>query len=113
VGKCPKQIKGKLYGGVVNLRNFHRPGVQSAADFLRERLKHLRNAAGLTQEQYAEIAGIPYKVYQHIEAGRRDNPRLSTIEKLAAGFGLTVTELFAKESPKPSVRKRKPGSGRK
>jgi len=64
-------------------------------------LKELRHAAGLTQEQYAELAGIQYKVYQHIEAGRRPNPRLSTVERLAQGFGLSVSEFFAVRLPNP------------
>lgn len=62
---------------------------------------------GLTQEQFAELAGIPYKVYQHIEAGRRSNPRLSTLEKLAHGFGLTVGDLFSRDCPSPKVRQPK------
>jgi transcriptional regulator with XRE-family HTH domain len=80
--------------------------VQSASEFLTRRLWELREAARLTQEEYAELAGIPYKVYQHIEAGRRRNPRLSTVEKLARGFGLTVNEFFAERLPKPKLRKR-------
>lgn len=62
---------------------------------------------GLTQEQFAELAGIPYKVYQHIEAGRRSNPRLSTLEKLAHGFGLTVGDLFSQDCPFPKIRQSK------
>jgi transcriptional regulator with XRE-family HTH domain len=81
--------------------------VLSAPEFLTKRLRELRGVAGLTQEEYAELAGIPYKVYQHIEAGRRSNPRLSTLEKLAQGFGLTVNELFAVRRPKPRGKKRR------
>lgn len=79
----------------------------AASQFLRKRLRQLREAAELTQEEYAELAGIPYKVYQHIEAGRRPNPRLSTLEKLAQGFGLTVNDLFAFRIPKPRPSKRR------
>lgn len=67
--------------------------------FIQKRLRDLRNASGLTQEAYAELCGIPYKVYQHIERGRRNNPRLTTLEKLAKGYGLTVHDLFALETP--------------
>lgn len=87
----------------------HLRWVLSATEFLRKRLKDLREMAGLTQEEYAELAGIPYKVYQHIEAGRRPNPRLSTLERLAQGFGLTVNELFSVGLPEPRL----PGKRRK
>ncbi len=50
----------------------------------------------MTQEEFAEKIGMPYKVYQHIESGRRSNPRLSTLEKLADGLGIGVGDLFPK-----------------
>ena len=99
--------KHKLCGGVCNFQNPHLWRVLSASQFLRKRLKELRKAAGLTQEEYAELAGIPYKVYQHIEAGRRSNPRLSTLEKLAQGFGLTVNALFAVQAPELRLTKQR------
>jgi hypothetical protein len=34
-------------------------------------LKELRQRHGLTQEEFAEYAGISYKYYQQIEAGRK------------------------------------------
>jgi transcriptional regulator with XRE-family HTH domain len=74
------------------------------------RLKQLRLASGLTQEEYAELCGIPYKVYQHIERGRRANPRLSTLEKLAKGVGLSVFDLFSQNVPKVAKISRKPSS---
>jgi DNA-binding XRE family transcriptional regulator len=85
--------------------------VSEAAQFLRTRLKELRAASALTQEEFAELARIPYKVYQHIEAGRRVNPQLETLEKMAKAFGLTVNDLFAYDMPKPRL-KRKTRAGR-
>jgi transcriptional regulator with XRE-family HTH domain len=73
--------------------------VPTVANLLRARIKELRLARGLTQEQYAESCGIPYKVLQHLERGRRANPRLSTLEKLAKGAGVSVFDLFAPEMP--------------
>ena len=51
-----------------------------------ERLKALLPASGLTQEAFAELAGMDYKTYQHIEAGRRPSVRLCTIEKICAAY---------------------------
>jgi transcriptional regulator with XRE-family HTH domain len=58
------------------------------------RVKELREARGLSQEAFAEKAGLGYKYYQHVEAGRRRDIRLSTIEKLAKACGLKPCELI-------------------
>jgi len=62
------------------------------------RLKQLRKRAGLTQEQFAEKIGMSYKYYQHLEAGRKPDLRLSTIERLARAHRIEVSELLAKDS---------------
>ena len=56
-------------------------------------MKELREARGLSQEAFAEKAGLGYKYYQHVEAGRRRDIRLSTLEKLAKACGLELREL--------------------
>jgi transcriptional regulator with XRE-family HTH domain len=58
------------------------------------RVKALREALGLSQEAFAERAGLTYKYYQHVEAGRRRDIRLSTLEKLAKACGLELQELL-------------------
>lgn len=58
------------------------------------RVKALREARGLSQEAFSEKAGLGYKYYQHVEAGRRRDLRLSTLEKLAAACGLEIWELL-------------------
>ena len=58
------------------------------------RVKELREARGLSQEAFAEKAGLGYKYYQHVESGRRRDIRLSTIEKLAKACGLELWELL-------------------
>jgi len=51
------------------------------------RVKQIRLARGLTQEQFAECADLDPKYYQHAEAGRKPNPGLETLLKLAKGSG--------------------------
>lgn len=63
------------------------------------RVKHLRLALGLTQEQFAERAGLDYKTYQHVEAGRRPNPEMDTLIKLAKGCGVELRQLFDFDAP--------------
>jgi len=89
------------------------------------RLRALREARGLTQEQFAEQSGISYKYYQAVEAGRKKDLRLSTLDRLAKAHGLETWQLLlpgagaepvAAGKPKvPSSRavstKRKRGAG--
>ena len=70
---------------------------------LLRRLKMLRKERALTQEQFAEASGISYKYYQAVEAGRKPDLRLSTLERLAKAHGLEVWELLAPE-PRPRPR---------
>ncbi len=61
---------------------------------LLKRLKALRVERGLTQEQFAEASGISYKYYQAVEAGRKQDLRLSTLVRLASAHGMEAWELL-------------------
>lgn len=67
---------------------------RAAIKYLLERLKELRLHRGLTQEAFAEEAQISYKYYQAVEAGRKIDLRLSTLERLARAHGKEVWELL-------------------
>jgi len=58
------------------------------------RVRELRETIGLSQEAFAERAGLKYKHYQSMEAGRKIDIRLSTIVKLAKACGLELWELM-------------------
>ncbi len=58
------------------------------------RVKQNRLARGLTQEQFAERADLDPKYYQHAEAGRKPNPGLETLLKLAKGCDLKLWQLL-------------------
>ena len=75
-----------------------------AERFLRTRLRELRKKAGITQEAYAEQAKFSYKYYQGIERGQWTNLRLRTLEKLAAGYGVDLHDLFSPMLPAPRVK---------
>lgn len=53
-----------------------------------------RTAAGITQEDLADRAGLDRSYIGGIERGER-NPTISVIEKIAAGLGLSLAELFS------------------
>ena len=62
----------------------------------------------MTQEQFAEVSGIGYKYYQAVEAGRKPDLRLSTLERLAKAHRLEVWELLAPEPARPRPRRNGP-----
>lgn len=75
-------------------QNLWVPKTKSAPAFFKQRLRELRKERNLTQERAAELCGIPYKLFQHYELGVKNNPGLLTLEKIAAGFELTLAEFF-------------------
>ena len=58
------------------------------------RVKTLRETLELSQEAFAEKAGLGYKYYQSVEAGRKRDIRISTLGKLAKACGLEPWELL-------------------
>ena len=92
---------------------------ESAATRFKNRLRELRERRGWTQEKAAEICGVGYKLYQLYELGIKKNPGLLTLEKIAAGYGLDISELLGqvfpkKKRPAKSVdrRTKRPGSAK-
>jgi transcriptional regulator with XRE-family HTH domain len=79
----------------------HEPDLErTRALALAGRLRELRSAKGMTQEQAAQAAGMDRNHYQLLESGLSDrkkktpaNPRLSTLAALCAVFDTTVPEL--------------------
>ena len=57
-----------------------------------KRVRELRIARGLKQEDMCQF-GFDYKYYQRIEYGEK-NLTLKTLNKLAKGLGVPVSELF-------------------
>jgi transcriptional regulator with XRE-family HTH domain len=55
-------------------------------------LRRLRTAAGLTQMELADRAGINFTAVSRLERGDRD-PRLSTVARVARALGVSVAAL--------------------
>jgi len=80
------------YGSMVNNnRNSSRFG---------DAVRRARAAAGLTQEELAERAGLDRSYIGGVERGDR-NPTLIVIEKIAEGLGIDLAELFSYSARKP------------
>lgn len=56
--------------------------------------KELRNQIDMSQEKFALKIGMDRTYYASVESGKR-NISLANIEKIAAGLGVTLTELFS------------------
>jgi transcriptional regulator with XRE-family HTH domain len=57
------------------------------------RLRQLRRAKKITQEELAQKAKVSVSYIAHLETGRHD-PRVSTVQKLAKALGVSVMELL-------------------
>lgn len=84
---------------------------------LARRLKELRDARGLTQQQMAGQAGLSMSLVTQMEQGTKADPRLSTLLALARALGVAVADLIRGveeappvEEPRPKGRPRKPPS---
>ena len=65
---------------------------------MKNRLKELRQAAGLTQQQLAEALGVSRQTVISIENGKYD-PSLPLAFKLSRRLGVTIEALFDPDGP--------------
>ena len=64
---------------------------------LSKNLKKLREAAGLSQDQMARKAGIPYSTYLKIENGVTPNPSIQTVLNIAEALEISLDELVGRK----------------
>lgn len=69
------------------------------------RLKQLRKARRLTQEQLAERAGLSYKFIGEVERGRA-NPSLTTLGRLSEALGVGLVDLLGIDVQQPLLSPR-------
>ena len=69
------------------------------------RLKQLRRARRMTQEQLAERAGLSYKFVGEVERGQ-GNPTLTTMAALAEALGVGLIDLLGFELERPKLSPR-------
>ena len=61
---------------------------------LAKNIKQLRKERGFSQEDLAREAGITYSALSKIEAGYSQDPRMKTVQKIAAALGVTIDDLM-------------------
>ncbi|MCB1337712.1 MAG: cupin domain-containing protein [Maritimibacter sp.] len=64
------------------------------------RLKTLRQAAGLSQRQLAERAGVPHGQISMIETGR-SSPSVASLRRILGGLGITMSAFFEPDATPP------------
>ena len=63
-------------------------------------LQKARQAAGLTQQQLCQKAGLSYSTLAKIERGAIKSPSIFTIQSIAASLGVSLTELMGEIAPR-------------
>ena len=67
-----------------------------------ERLKHLREARGWTQQELAERSQVPYITIYRCERGQHQEPRVGVAAKLARALGVSkISSGTAGSGPAP------------
>ncbi|HWG99078.1 MAG TPA: helix-turn-helix domain-containing protein [Pilimelia sp.] len=77
-------------------------------------LRDLRRAAGLTQADLADLAGIGVRTVRDLERGRASRPQRATVELLAGALGLVGAEradFHAVARGQPGPRAERPAAG--
>jgi transcriptional regulator with XRE-family HTH domain len=70
-------------------------------DLFGERLRALREAAGLTQTELGKKAGVSQNAISNLEAGKRQ-PQWAVVVKLARALGV-ATDAFVEEDGDPAL----------
>ena len=71
------------------------PQPNEDAGHIGPRLKQLREAHGLTQQELAAAAGLSVSIVFQIEQGRQTNPKIATLLALSRALGVGVSALLS------------------
>jgi transcriptional regulator with XRE-family HTH domain len=66
---------------------------------LSKNIKKLRTQAGLSQDQMARKASIPYSTYLKIENGVTPNPSIQTVLNIALALDVSLDKLVGRTPP--------------
>ena len=59
-----------------------------------DKIKTLRKKRGLTRRKLSDAVGLTEATIYMIEAGRESNPKLLTLDRIAAALGTTTAKLL-------------------
>ena len=64
---------------------------------LASNIKKQRQKSGLSQDQLARKAGIPYSTYLKIESGYTPNPSIQAVLNIAKALSVSIDELVGRK----------------
>ena len=64
-----------------------------SSKLISKNLKKLRKKAGLSQDQLARKANIPYSTYLKIESGYTSNPSIQAVVNIAEALQVTLDKI--------------------
>jgi len=67
---------------------------QNNNETIGDKIKQLRNKQGLTQDELARKADLPYTTLTKIESNVITKPSIQTVMKIASGLGVTIDNLM-------------------
>ena len=67
---------------------------QNNNETIGDKIKQFRNKQGLTQDELARKADLPYTTLTKIETNVITKPSIQTVMKIAKGLGIGVDELI-------------------
>jgi len=67
---------------------------QNNKETIGDKIKQLRNKQGLTQDELARKADLPYTTLTKIETNVITKPSIQTVMKIAKGLGIGVDDLM-------------------
>ena len=67
---------------------------QNNNETIGDKIKQLRNKQGLTQDELARKANLPYTTLTKIETNVITKPSIQTVMKIAKGLGIGVDNLI-------------------
>ncbi len=67
---------------------------QNNNETIGDKIKQLRNKQGLTQDELARKADLPYTTLTKIESNVITKPTIQTVMKIAKGLGIGLDDLM-------------------
>ena len=67
---------------------------------LGDNIRTARNNLGISAEELSRRSRINMRTIYQIENSEQENPRLTTIKKIAEGLGLSITDLLVEPKSK-------------
>ena len=64
-----------------------------SSKIISKNLKKLRKKAGLSQDQLARKANIPYSTYLKVESGYTPNPSIQALVNIAEALQVTIDQI--------------------